>query len=106
MAILDGSFLTRDKSIKNIPFLIFLALLGSLYIANNYNAEKNIRNADKINKEIKELQSEYISLKSELMFRSNQSEVARLASPLGLKESKEPPFKLVVATNKTISDPQ
>ena len=46
--------------------------------------------------QLKELRSEYISTKSDLMFASKQSQVAKATEALGLKESIVPPFKIEV----------
>ena len=51
---------------------------------------------NKLSNEIKEKHSEYISTTSELMFVSKQSEVARAAEELGLKEPLVPPVKIKV----------
>ena len=104
MHILDGSFLSKDGSIRNIPFALFVSVIGGFYIANTYNAEKTVRETSKTTKDLKELRSEYISLKSELMFHSNQSQVAQLVAPLGLKEAKVPPFKLYTNTENKKED--
>jgi cell division protein FtsL len=72
--------------VKNIPFFLFLALLAVLYIYNGHYADKVVRNISKTNKELKELQYEYKTLKSEVMFRSKQSELAKAVEPFGLKE--------------------
>jgi hypothetical protein len=45
---------------------------------------------------MKELRSEFISTKSDLMFVSRQSEVAKAAEKLGLKEPIAPPIKISV----------
>ena len=79
--------------------------MGLGYIANGYYAEKSVREISRINTEIKELKSEFITAKSELMFMSNQSEVARAVIPFGLKESTVPPKKIVVqANNNTLTE--
>ena len=49
---------------------------------------------NKTSKELKELQYEYKSMKSEVMFRSKQSELAKAVAPLGLKELVQPPVIL------------
>ena len=94
--IFSGNFLSKDNVTRLLPFILFLTLVGLGYIANGYYAEKSIREISHINTEIKELKSEYITNKSELMFMSNQSEVAHAAAPLGLKESTVPPKKIIV----------
>jgi cell division protein FtsL len=79
---------------KNMPFFLFLAALAVLYIYNGHYADKLVRNINRTNKELKELQYEYKTLKSEVMFRSKQSELARAVEPFGLKELTIPPVVL------------
>lgn len=95
-AVFSGTFLTNDKTLKHLPFIIFLAFIAILYIANGYYADDKIREVNKISNQLKELRSEYISTKSDLMFASKQSEVAKSAEKLGLKEPVVPPTKIKV----------
>ena len=81
--------------VKNIPFFLFLAVLAVMYIYNGHYADKTVRNINKVSRELKELQYEYKTLKSEVMFRSKQSELAKAVEPLGLKELTSPPVVLV-----------
>lgn len=87
---MDGSFLFGDDAIKQLPFTLFIATLTLLYIANTHNAEKRIRQTNSMSKEIKNLKSEYISLKSQLILNSNPSQIATQLAPAGILESKEP----------------
>jgi len=80
--------------VKNIPFFLFLSVLAIVYIYNGHFADKTIRNINKVNRELKELKYEYKTLKSEVMFRSKQSELAKAVEPLGLKELVVPPVVL------------
>jgi len=80
--------------VKNIPFFLFLAVLAIVYIYNGHYADKTVRNINKVSNELKELQYEYKTLKSEVMFRSKQSELAKAVAPLGLKELVVPPVVL------------
>lgn len=79
---------------RNIPYFLFLAGLAVVYIYNGHFAIKTIRSIERTGKEIKELQYEYKTLKSEVMFRSKQSEIAREVDTLGLKELTVPPIVL------------
>ena len=79
-------WLNYQSIVKQIPFFLFLALLAVIYIYNGHYADKTIRNINKTAKEVKELQHEYKTVKSEVMFRSKQSELAKAVEPLGLKE--------------------
>jgi hypothetical protein len=94
--VFSGTFLSNEKSLKHLPFVLFLASLAVLYIANGYYADDKIREVNRLSNQLKELRSEYISTKSELMFASKQSEVARAAAVLGLKEPVVPPVKILV----------
>jgi hypothetical protein len=84
--------------VKNIPFFLFLALMAVLYIFNGHYSDKTIKDINKTSKELQELQYEYKTLKSEVMFRSKQSELAKAVEPLGLKEITEPPIVLKDST--------
>ena len=86
--------LNHQWIVKNIPFFLFLAVLAVLYIYNGHYADKTVRNINKVSKELKELQYEYKTLKSEVMFRSKQSELAKAVAPLGLTELILPPVVL------------
>ncbi|WP_158795204.1 FtsL-like putative cell division protein [Pedobacter sp. L105] len=91
---------SKEAATAMMPFLIFLSLLTMLYIGNSHMAVKNIRDIDKLNKEVKELSWEYKSLKADLMFKSKLTEVAKKVDTLGIKELTEPPKKIVVSNNE------
>lgn len=95
-SVFSGTFLTNEKTLQHLPFILFLALIAVFYIANGYYADDKIREFNKISNDLKELRSEYISTKSELMFASKQSEVAKSAEKIGLMEPLVPPIKIEV----------
>jgi Bacteriodetes cell division protein (FtsL-like) len=86
--------------VRNVSFLLFLASLAVIYIYNGHYADKISRDLNRTNKELKELQYEYKTLKSEVMFRSKESELARAVEPFGLKELTSPPFMLIDSAQK------
>lgn len=96
--LLDGSLIANDFIVRQLPYIVFLVLLAFIYIANRYNAEKVVRESIELTKEINDLRAEAITTSSELMFISKQSEVSKLVQKrgLGLKESVEPPRKIVI----------
>ena len=100
MSVLTGNFLSHEKIAQNLPFIFFLTFIGILYIANGYYAEKTVKQLYRINNEIKELRSEYISNKSDLELIKQQSHVAFSIKELGLKESLTPPSKIIITKNK------
>jgi len=101
----NGAILTRNTVIKTLPFLFFLALLAVIYITNSYYAERTIRKIEKTKSELKELRTEHISVKSEMMYKSKQSEIASKLLPYGIKESVIPPIKIFISNDslKSIS---
>ncbi|HKL37572.1 MAG TPA: FtsL-like putative cell division protein [Bacteroidales bacterium] len=96
--LLAGSLLTRERVVRQLPYILFLTLLAFIYIGNRYNAEKIVRENSKLQDEVRELRAKAISTSAELMHLSKQSEVIRLIrqKDLGLEESVTPPRKIVV----------
>jgi Bacteriodetes cell division protein (FtsL-like) len=86
--------------VRNIPYFLFLSVLAVLYIYNGHYSDNTVKNINKTSKELKELQYEYKSMKSEVMFRSKQSELAKAVEPLGLKELTRPPMLLKDSVGK------
>ncbi|MEO0311201.1 MAG: hypothetical protein RIQ89_858 [Bacteroidota bacterium] len=83
-----NGLLEKDTFARQFPFILWIVALSMFYIYNGYAAEARLRKIDAVKKELKEKRNEYISVSSEFMFRSKQTEVARLTAPFDLKESK------------------
>jgi cell division protein FtsL len=96
---LDGTVLTREVILGQLPFVLFVMFLALVYIANRYHSESIIRQINRVQNEIKDLRSEHISVSSDLMYLSKQSEVSRMAREkgLGLSEATKPPVKIIVS---------
>ena len=86
--------------VKNIPYFLFLSVLAVVYIYNGHFSDNTVKDINKTSKELKELQYEYKSMKSEVMFRSKQSELAKAVEPLGLKELVQPAVILKDSVSK------
>src|SRR5256885_132228 len=87
-------WLRYEWILKNLLFFLFLAVLAVIYIANGHMADNTIRDISLTAKELKELQYEYKSLKSEEMFKSRETQIVQAAAPLDLKISSDPPMRL------------
>lgn len=98
LSVISGNIFAKEEVVKHLPYVLFLAFIALLYIANGYYAEGTVRQLNREGNELKELRSEYITAKSDLMYVSKQSEVAAMSEKknLGLKESLVPPRKIVV----------
>ena len=91
--------LNYQAIVKQIPFFLFLALLAVVYIYNGHYADKTIREISKTERELKELQYEYKTVKGDVLFRSKQSELVKAVEPLGLKELMAAPVVLIDSSN-------
>ncbi len=80
--------------VRNIPFFLFLTTLAVAYIYNGHYTDKLILKINTTEKKIKELEYEYKTIKSDVIFRSKASELIKAVEPLGLKELTEPPVLL------------
>jgi predicted membrane protein len=87
-------FISHKWVVRNIPFFLFLTLLAVLYIYNGHYTDKLVLKINTTEKQIKELEYEYKTVKSEVIFRSKASELIKAVEPLGLKELTEPPVLL------------
>ena len=96
--LISGSMVTEKIILKNLGFILLLTILGAIYIANRFHAEKLTRETSSIQREVKDLRSESLSTSAALMYASKQSEVFRLVREreLNLEELREPPYKLIV----------
>ncbi len=92
--------INAEKATGALPFLLFLVLLGMIYIWNMHLAEKTTRDIDKTQKEVKELSWDYKTTKADLAYKSTLSEVAKRVDTLGVKESIDPPQKLKAEEGK------
>jgi hypothetical protein len=86
--------------VKYLPKILFVMVLGLLYISNTHYGEKTVRKINNIQAEVEDLRADYTTLKADLMFASKQSEVAKKVRDLQLKESLRPPFKIEVAAGE------
>jgi hypothetical protein len=90
------SYFEAGFPVKYVPKILFVMVLGLIYIGNTHYSEKTVRKINNIQAEVEDLRADYTTLKADLMFSSKQSEVARKVKAYGLEESLTPPFKVVV----------
>ena len=88
-------WLNYQSVVKQVPYLLFLALLAVVYIYNGHNADKLVRRTSKASRELKDLQSEYKSVTGDVLLRSRQSELVEAVQPLGLQELMTEPIVLI-----------
>lgn len=104
VGILNGTFLTKETVLGNMSFILFGAFLMICYISYGYYTEKTVRDLQRVDQELKELRSEYITVRSELEKTEQQSKVAENIGALGLKETLDPPRKVEADPEIIITD--
>lgn len=93
---LNISKYSTDWVFENFRFLLFIGFLMVLYIANAHFAEKGVREIQRTENEIKQLKWEYITIKSQTMFKSMQSQIDTSLERTGLDLEPEGPKVIVV----------
>lgn len=82
--------------LKNLGYILFLGFLAILYIGNAHLAERNVRQIQESQKDIREMRWYYMSLQSENMYNSLRSEVVDRVRDDGLRLHRGEPIKIVV----------
>lgn len=106
VGFVNGNALAKEEVVTHLPFMFFLVLVALTYIINGFWAENTVRGINKASIELKEMRSEYITTKSDLMYISKQSEITGIIQEreMGLKESYIPPKKIVVEQSNLIQE--
>jgi len=61
----------------NIGFVMFLSLLAVAYIFNAHKVEKKMRRIQELKKEVSNAKNKYHNIKSENMYKSTESQLAK-----------------------------
>lgn len=95
--LINGNVLTRKAVVRQWRFILLVVIMAFAMIVNRNYAESTVIRLNDLQKEVKELRSESISISSELVRISRQSEVLRLVNryDLELEENLDPPHKLI-----------
>ena len=80
--------------VKNIPFYFFTAAIAIIYIANGHFADKVTRKINTTEKNLKEMEYEFKTVKRDVIFRSKESELAKAVAPMGLNPLMVPPVMI------------
>lgn len=101
--VLNGNVLAKDYVVANLPYFFFLTALMLFYIGLGYNTDKNVKKIEKIEAELIELNSEYISLKTELNLISGETQIKDSVKNFGLSEMRDEAPK-VITVSKTLKE--
>jgi hypothetical protein len=94
--VFNGNFLSKENIVKNVSYLFFLTFLLICYIGYGYYSDKISSRIAELKNENQELVSEQHTSNKDLNLISLQSRIADSTDVLGLKESVDPPIKIIV----------
>ncbi|WP_348813422.1 FtsL-like putative cell division protein [Flavobacterium maritimum] len=95
-SLLKARFLIDDDAIKNWRFIVFVILLAIIMIANTQRYEQKVFKIAELTNQVKELRSEFVDRRSELMKLKMESTVANKMLEKQIFPSTVPPVKIKV----------
>jgi Tfp pilus assembly protein PilO len=95
-SILKARFLVNEDATKNWRFIVFLIVLAILMIANEHRYDEKIFKITELANEVKELRSEFVDKRSELMKLKMESTVSEKMKERKIFPSSVPPQKIEV----------
>ncbi|MCI4443046.1 MAG: hypothetical protein JHC39_06010 [Lentimicrobium sp.] len=94
--ILKARFLIEDDAIKSWRFIVFLIVLAIIMIANTQRFEQKVFKIAELTNQVKELRSEFVDRRSELMKLRMESTVSEKMVERQIFPSTVPPIKIKV----------
>ncbi len=88
-----------NRFVDRMPFLLFCTFLAAFYIWNRHTFERQVRELDRLNRELTEMRWYYDTAKDELARYSRQSSVADRVAARGILELTQPP--LIISEEKS-----
>ncbi|WP_306439241.1 FtsL-like putative cell division protein [Larkinella sp. C7] len=82
--------------IKHFDRIMWISFLLILYIGFNHNAERLVRNIQRVKAVVDEKRAKYMTLQADFKKSSKQSEISKQVIATGLTEPVTPPLKIVV----------
>ncbi len=97
-SLLKARFLINEEAnaTKNWRFILFLILLAILMIANNNNVDQKVFKIITLTNEVKELRSEFVDRRSQLMKLKMESTVSAKMELKRIYPASVPPVKIKV----------
>jgi hypothetical protein len=95
-SLLKAQFLIDDDAIKNWRFIVFVIFLAIIMIANTQRFEQKVFKIADLTNQVKELRSEFVDKRSELMKLKMESTVSQKMEGKQIFPSTVPPVKIKV----------
>lgn len=96
MHVLSGTVLTENFFIKNTRFMLVVFVIVVFYISNRYSCISKMAEIQKLERELKDVKYESLTISTELIGISRESQVQTLVDKNGIEldNSKDPVFTI------------
>ncbi len=95
-SILKARYLVNEDATRNWRFIVFLIVLAIIMIANAHRYEQKVFRIADLTSHVKELRSEFVDRRSELMKLKMESTVSQQMESRKIFPSSVPPTKIKV----------
>jgi hypothetical protein len=95
-SLLKARFLIDEDAVKNWRFIVFVIILAIVMIANTQRFEQKVFQIAELTNKVKELRSEFVDRRSELMKLKMESTVSEKMIEKEIFPSTVPPVKIKV----------
>ena len=94
--IFGGGILTEDFIVKHTKMIVLIAFLFFIFIGNRYTCLQKLKEIDRLQKELKDVRFEALSISSELTGNTRQSQIEEQIEEQGieLEAATAPPYEL------------
>jgi len=100
--VINGNILSKKFFQKQYGLLIMIAILAFMYVDNRYYCETQLAKTIELKKKIEDVKYESLTISSQLMRISRQSNIIRMLQEKGiqLEESNTPPVTIEMNTEE------
>lgn len=86
--------------LKNVSLILFVAMLGVVYIANVHVAERKQLRIEEMKKEVQQMKWQYMGIEKDLLLYSSPSMMEKKMEDAGLKYSAKTPKTLSISEQR------
>jgi hypothetical protein len=94
--ILGGGFLGGDRTLRALPFALYLTVMALFAIKCAHSIDEKVIKTNRLRTEMKSLEAEFMETRAQLMELGMEGKVIERGQELGLEEAQTPPKKIVV----------
>ncbi|HET7360966.1 MAG TPA: FtsL-like putative cell division protein [Salinimicrobium sp.] len=94
--ILRGKFLVSKDAFQNWKLIFFCTILAIIMIGSSHSAERKVHEIARLHEDVRELRSEFVDRRSNLMRLKMESTLIQRMASRGIKPSDTPPTKIII----------